>query len=317
LTAPPPIPILFGPTASGKSDLALALADAMGAAVVNADSMQQYRGAPILTACPTADQRARAPHHLYEHRDPLQRVSAADWRGDVERLLPQIQSGGQRPVLVGGTGFYLAALLDGLAPMPMIPSDIEAAVSAEIRDRGPEASHEALAVLDPRAAARIRPSDRQRLTRALAVMRATGRALTAWQAEPLAGPPADQRFVVVILEMPPETLRPRLEARFHLMIEQGALAEAEALKAARIPRDRPLMKAVGLREMLAHLDGDLTLDQAIDAAIAATARYAKRQRTWARTQIQGRQRAWVRDVLPHPAGRDPADLIRRLLLITD
>jgi tRNA dimethylallyltransferase len=278
----PPVLIIAGPTASGKSVLALELADALGSTIINADSLQSYRDLRILTARPDEIAENRAPHRLYGFLDAAERGSAARWRTLALREIAAATNAGRLPVLVGGTGFYFRVLANGLAPVPEIPEEIRQEAIGLHRTLGGAAFHARLAQLDPAAARRLVPGDKQRLIRAFEVVRATGVPITDWQQRE--GRPPAYRFGMILLAPPRDRLYAACDARFARMIESGALAEVEALAARGIDTDLPAMKAVGLPELLSHLRGKVKLDDAITAAQRATRRYAKRQITWFRHQ---------------------------------
>jgi len=278
-----PVVIIAGPTAGGKSALALELAASFGGVIINADSQQIYGDLRILSARPDAAAMRRVPHRLYGFLDAAERGSVAIWR---ERALAEIaaaRAAGRPPFLIGGTGLYLRALQRGLASVPGIPAVIRAE-AAELYDRlGGAAFRERLALLDPAAASRLPAGDRQRLLRAWEVVRATGSPLGEWQQR--APGPAPLRFATVLIMPPREVLYAACDRRFALMIAEGALDEAAALAARGLPSDLPAMKAVGVPELLRHLRGEIALDDAIALAQRATRRYAKRQMTWFRHQI--------------------------------
>ncbi len=298
--------ILFGPTASGKSALAAALARRLNGVVVNADALQLYRRLPILTAQPEPALIARAPHRLYAVLDWRQRASAGWWLRALEPLLAELRAAGRLAILVGGTGLYLRAALLGLAPTPPVPQTVTDHLRRRLEAEGPEALHAELAARDPVAAARIAPADRQRILRALAVLEATGRPLSRWQAEAEAeaplGPATRAGRVAAFVLWPERTaLYRRIDARFAAMMAAGALMEARALAAAELPPDLPVMKAVGVPPLLRHLSGGISLDEAVALAQRDSRRYAKRQFTWARHQFVG----WTR--LPVALQHDEAD----------
>jgi tRNA dimethylallyltransferase len=271
--------VIGGPTASGKSALALALAETLGGAVINADSMQVYRELAVLTARPGPAETARAPHRLFGVLPGATACSAGRWRELALPVIAEEAAAGRRPIVVGGTGLYLEALMLGLAAVPEIPAEVRAEAAAR-RDRiGPEAFRAETAGLDP-AAARLPAGDTQRLVRAWEVARATGRPLSAWQAAPGAGPPAGLAFDVITLLPPRPALAVRIEARAAAMVAAGALEEVERLLALGLAPRLPIMGAVGVRELAAHLEGRATLPEALAALQAATRRYAKRQTTW-------------------------------------
>ncbi len=275
----PPIIVIAGPTASGKSKLALEMAAALGCGVVNADSMQVYRELRVLTARPGPAEEERAPHRLYGVLPAWERCSAARWR---EMALAALAGEEAHPaILCGGTGFYIEALLHGLSDMPDTAPGIEAAARARREALGAEGFHREVAARDPELARRVPPGDRQRLLRAWAVFEATGRPLSEWQAGPR---PAPLRAWTILLDPPRERLRARIEARFRAMLAAGALEEADRLRG--LDPDLPAMKALGLPELHAHLAGKIALDEAERRAVFATRRFAKRQRTWFRNRLR-------------------------------
>lgn len=283
-SAAAPVILLGGPTASGKSAVALALADRLGGWIVNADAMQRYRDLSIVTARPDAADTARAPHRLYGDLDATDPGSAAAWRDAALATIRAAQAAGAIPILVGGTGLYFKALADGLAEIPAVPAEIRAAAMDRVARDGTPALHADLARLDPALAARLAPGDTQRVVRGWEVATATGRPLSAWQAAPRIGPPADLRFFRLCLLPDREALYGAIDRRFERMVEAGALAEVAALKDRDLDPTLPAMKAVGVPELLSVLDGTLDLPAAVAAAQQASRRYAKRQYTWFRNQ---------------------------------
>ena len=275
----PPIIVIAGPTASGKSKLALELAAALGGGIVNADSMQVYRELRVLSARPGPEEEERAPHRLYGVLPAWERCSAARWR---EMALAALAGGAARPaILCGGTGFYIEALLRGLSDMPDTAPGVEAAARARREALGAEGFHREVAARDPELARRVPPGDRQRLLRAWSVFEATGAPLSEWRAGPR---PAPLRAWTILLDPPRERLRARIEARFRSMLAAGALEEADRLRG--LDPDLPAMKALGLRELHAHLAGEIALDEAERRAVFATRRFAKRQQTWFRNRLR-------------------------------
>jgi tRNA dimethylallyltransferase len=265
--------VVAGPTASGKSALGLALAERFGGGVINADSMQVYRELRILTARPDADALRRAPHFLYGIIPAAERCSAGRWRGLALEAIGQCRV----PILVGGTGLYLKALMEGLSRIPPIPEDIRAAVGAH-----PDA-YEELSRRDPVSAARIPRNDVQRIARALEVLEATGKPMSEWRggwqgAEGL-------RFLVVLMAPPRDTLYAACDARFARMLENGAVEEVRALLALDLDPALPAMKALGVREVAAYVRGECSLDEARAAGQKWTRNYVKRQQTWFRHQL--------------------------------
>lgn len=281
-----PAIVVAGPTASGKSALALALARAFRGTVINADSMQVYAGLAILTACPTSEDLSLAPHRLYAVRPPEQACSAAAWRDMARAEMESAWAENRVPILTGGTGLYLKALMDGLSPMPDIPPPIRAEARAMLARLGNEGFHRLLAERDPLAASRLDPGNSQRLARAWEVTVASGRPFSAWQAEPPEGAVAAD-WTVITLMPPSALLYPACDRRFVSMLDHGALDEVGALLARGLARDLPAMKALGVPELSAHLEGRIGLGQAITQAQASIRRYAKRQLTWFRHQLPG------------------------------
>ena len=279
----PPILLISGPTASGKSRLALAVAEQFRGTLINADSMQIYRDLAVLTARPGTAEIDRAPHRLFGVLDASELCSAARWLSLAEAEIAAAARAGRLPIVVGGTGLYLKALLKGLAPVPLIPEEVRRAARALHKDLGGARFHAALAERDADAAARLNPGDRQRLIRAYEVVAATGRSLMDWQrAQACAMRPA----VAAVLLLPPRaSLNPAIDARFAAMAQGGALEEVRAIMARHLSPDLPALKAVGLRELARHLRGEIPLEVAISEAQQASRRYAKRQMTWLRTQM--------------------------------
>jgi tRNA dimethylallyltransferase len=278
----PPVLIIAGPTASGKSSLALELAASFGGTVINADSMQIYRDLRILTARPGAATEERAPHRLYGFLDAAERGSAVLWRALALDEIAAATRAGRLPILVGGTGLYLRALEKGLAPVPEIPEQIRREAVDLYRRLGGVEFRERLAQLDPEGARRLQPGDRQRLMRVWEVVRATGRVLGAWQQ--WRHPSSPYRFRMILLTPAREELYAACESRFVRMIEAGALAEVAALAARGLDPDLPAMKALGVPELMRHLRGEMPLEAAVAAVQRATRQYAKRQMTWFRHQ---------------------------------
>lgn len=276
--------ILAGPTASGKSGLALRLAEEFGGVVINADSMQVYGVLRVLTARPGPEDEARAPHRLYGILPPSELCSAGRWRALAVAECQAAWAAGKLPVVVGGTGLYLRSLSQGLSPIPDIPDAVRAAARALFAELGNDAFHARLAERDPAMAARLHPGNSQRLTRAWEVLEATGRSLADWQAEPAADR-VDAEFATLLIAPPRDELYRSCDRRFRAMIGQGALDEVRALTALDLDPALPAMKALGVPELAAHLRGELPLDEAVARAQQATRNYAKRQLTWFRHQL--------------------------------
>lgn len=282
-------PILIaGPTASGKSGLALRLAEQLGGVVINADSMQVYRELRILTARPTPADEARAPHALYGFVCGAESYSAGRYAADVARVLAAARREGRRPIIVGGTGLYFKALTEGLSPIPAISDDVRAHWRREAAAKGAAHVHGELAKRDPVMAQRLASGDTQRVVRALEVLDATGMSLAEWQRLPRQ-PVLDLAATIPLLvAVDREEMGRRIDARFHAMVQAGALKEVMQLEALHLDPALPLMTALGVRPLLAHIAGELSLEEAIAAAQAETRQYAKRQVTWAR----GNMIAW-------------------------
>jgi tRNA dimethylallyltransferase len=277
--------VIGGPTASGKSALALRLAEAVRGMTINADSMQLYRDLRILTARPTPEDEARVPHRLYGVLDAEDPASAGRWLELAGIAIGEARAERRPAIVVGGTGLYLHALLHGIAPIPEIPAAVRSEARARFAALGAPAFHAELAKRDPAAAARLGPSDRQRLIRAYEVVVGTGRSLAAWQAVPPVRVELPTPRIGMALTPPRAALYERIGPRLHEMIERGALVELEALRRRRLDPELPLMKAVAVPELLAHLEGRVDLATALDRAIVQTRRYAKRQLTWLRHQL--------------------------------
>jgi tRNA dimethylallyltransferase len=279
--------LIAGPTASGKSALALDLARRFGGAVINADSMQVYRDLAVLTARPTPQEEGEAPHRLYGHVDGAVNFSVGHYLLDAAAALAQARREGRLPILVGGTGLYFRALLDGLSDVPPVPADVRERVRSAAEGRGTPALHAELLARDPAMAARLRPSDRLRILRALEVVAATGQSLLAFQGKKQPGPLAGAVTARIFLAPERDELRRRIDARFVAMVERGALDEVRALAARRLDPMLPVMRAHGVPALLAHLSGAMSLDEALRRGQGDTRRYAKRQFTWFRHQMPG------------------------------
>lgn len=277
--------LIAGPTASGKSRLALELAERLGGTIVNADSMQVYSMLEVLTARPSADETRRAPHLLYGHVHPRVAYSTGAWMRDVLALAGDGKFLGAPPIFVGGTGLYFRALEEGISEMPDVPKPIRERWRHELADKGADKLHRILMREDPAVAMVLRAGDGQRIVRALEVLEASGRSILHWQAE--RGQPlidrASARFIVIEPER--AELVGRIDRRFDGMIEAGALDEVKALAALDLDPLLPAMKAIGVRELEAALRGEMSMAAAIERAKIATRQYAKRQSTWFRNQL--------------------------------
>jgi len=277
--------VIGGPTASGKSGLALEIATRLNGVVINADSMQVYRDLEILTARPGAGALAAAPHRLYGVLPAAEACSAARWRALALAEIAAAHDAGRAPVVVGGTGLYLRALLEGLSGIPDIPDPIRTAARARLAAVGAAGLHADLAARDPETASRLRPGDSQRLVRAWEVLEATGRPLAAWHRDGTDGPPPGLGFAVIVLDPPRPALYAACDGRFRSMVDAGALDEVKALDALGLDPDLPAMKALGVPELRRHLAGAASLDESVALARQSTRRYAKRQVTWFRHQL--------------------------------
>ncbi|MFP5239306.1 MAG: tRNA (adenosine(37)-N6)-dimethylallyltransferase MiaA [Acidobacteriota bacterium] len=269
---------LVGPTGAGKTEAALALAEAFNGSVVNFDSRQVYRGVPITTAQPSPEEQARCPHLLYGFMACSQAVSAGSFAETAARAVRSVLEQGRTPILVGGTGLYLQALLEGLAPIPDVPGEVRELVARQWDEQGGDALHARLAQADPAYAARVHPNDRQRVTRALEVLEATGRTFSAWHA--LAEKPLDLPCLKLGIRMEKAALDNRLAARIHIMLKQGALDEVRLAVAECPDPAAPGLSGIGCAELAAHLRGEMGFQEALDLWLANTKAYAKRQMTW-------------------------------------
>ena len=309
--------LIAGPTASGKSALALTLAQAAGGVVINTDSMQVYRDLRVLTARPTPDEEARVPHRLYGHVDAAVNCSAGAWVADAAETLASVRAQGLKPIFVGGSGLYFKALTRGLSAVPPIPPEIRSDVRARLERDGVEALHAELMRRDPVSAERLNLRDRARIARALEVMEATGRSLPDWhrEAQPPLLSPGTFRALFLVPER--DALYARIDARFGTMLEAGALDEVKRLAARRLDPLLPAMKAHGVPALIRYWQGEITLEEAAEIGRADTRHYAKRQFTWFRHQLPEFEwltpedaAAWVGNVIPGWSGGpdpDPRD----------
>jgi tRNA dimethylallyltransferase len=277
--------LIAGPTASGKSALALKLAQKAGGIVINADSMQVYRDLRVITARPTRQEEALVPHRLYGHVDAGVNFSAGSWLADAARVLSEARGQNRLPILVGGSGLYFKALTRGLSAVPPIPAELREGVRARLERDGVEALHAELARRDPASAERLKPRDRTRIARALEVVEATGRSLTDWHREGLPPLLPGGEFSALFLSPDRDQLYARIDARFDVMLKSGALEEVAGLAARKLDPLLPAMKAHGVPALIRHLNGELTLDEAAAIGRADTRHYAKRQFTWFRHQL--------------------------------
>lgn len=274
-----PVVVIAGPTCSGKSALALAVARAMDGVVINADSMQVYRDLRVLTARPSPEEEAAVPHRLYGVLPAHETGSVAWWRASAMAAIEAAWEDGRLPVLCGGTGMYMRALTDGLTDIPDAGAEARAEARRLVEDEGPAALHARLAAVDPESAAALRSSDSQRVARAWEVWSGTGHGMAHWRRTATL-PPLACRRVAVRLEPPRDILRAAIARRFEAMLEAGALEEVRALLAQDLSPALPAMRAHGVPELAAHLRGELSLEEAMGRAVLATGRYTRRQTTW-------------------------------------
>jgi len=277
--------LITGPTASGKSALAVELARQHGGEVINADSMQVYDTLDVLTARPRDEDMAGIPHHLYGVVPAATAYSTGEWLRAVTPLIEDLRARDRLPVFVGGTGLYFKALTGGLSDMPEIPAPIRAKWRARLAEDGPWALYAELGARDPDMADQLRPADGQRILRALEVKEATGRSISAFQERPGAALIDPAQATKIIIEPERAVLHDRINRRFETMLDRGAIEEVRALMALDLPRDLPVMKAIGVPQISAMLRGEMTREQVVFQASAATRQYAKRQMTWFRNQM--------------------------------
>ena len=283
------IHIVAGPTASGKSAAAMELARTYKGVIINCDSQQIYDGLPILSAQPPEEDKAEIPHRLYAELHPNDVCSAGNWREIAEPIIKETIESGHTPIICGGTGLYIKALIEGLSPMPDIPEDVRNAVVARYEDIGAEDFYKDLKARDPEMAARFHVNHKARIIRAMEVLEATGKSLAEWQKEDRLAPPDDWEFEIHKILPERSELYDRCNRRFDWMLENGALEEVEEfdtrLQSGEIKDGVPLTKALGFKELRSYLNGEMTKDDAIEKAKTATRRYAKRQVTWYRNQL--------------------------------
>jgi tRNA dimethylallyltransferase len=289
--------LIAGPTASGKSAFALALAQKTGGTIINADSMQVYRDLKVITARPTPEEEAIVPHRLYGHVDAAVNFSAGAWVAEAATVLAEARAQRRLPIFVGGSGLYFKALTRGLSAVPPIPPDLREGVRARLERDGVEALHAELARRDPATAERLKSRDRTRIARALEVVEATGRSLSDWHRDGLPPLLPAGTFNALFLEPEREQLYARIDARFDAMLRAGALEEVARLAARNLDPQLPAMKAHGVPALIAHLKGEITLEAAATIGRADTRHYAKRQFTWFRHQLP--EFSWVK---PEAAG---------------
>jgi tRNA dimethylallyltransferase len=277
--------LLAGPTASGKSALALALAEQFAGTVINADSMQVYRDLRIITARPSPADERRAPHLLYGHVDASENYSVGRWCVDASAALVEVERAGRLPIVVGGTGLYFKALTRGLAATPPIPADVRSAIRGRLTVEGVAPLYAELARCDPASARRLMPGDRARITRALEVFLATGRGLSDWHRDGMKPVIDACSAIKIFVDVDRTELYHRIDARFDAMIAAGVVEEVSALRRRRLDPNLPAMKAHGVPWLIRYLNGEITLAEAADGGKRDTRRYTKRQATWFRHQL--------------------------------
>jgi tRNA dimethylallyltransferase len=305
--------LIAGPTASGKSALALDLARTTGGVIINADSMQVYRDLRIITARPTRQEEASLPHRLYGHVDAAVNFSAGSWVVDATDALADARAQNRLAIFTGGSGLYFKALTHGLSAVPPVPAEVREQVRARLQRDGVEALHAELAQRDPASAERLKPRDRTRVARALEVIEATGRSLTDWQRDGLPPLLPPGQFRALFLSPDRDQLYRRIDARFDAMLAAGALEEVGALAARQLDPLLPAMKAHGVPALIRHLRAEITLEEAAEIGRADTRHYAKRQFTWFRHQLPEFEwvkpeeaRGWLEAVIPGwSEGPDP------------
>lgn len=290
--AKPKLALIAGPTASGKTALALHLAKSRDIMIINTDSAQVYSDLPVLSAQPTPEEQANVPHRLFGYLDGQTACSAARWAADAKAAIAEAHDAGLLPILVGGTGLYLRTLLDGIAPIPEIDADIR----AEIRALPVAAAYARLKAADSAMADALAPTDSSRIARALEVVESTGRSIADWRKDEVGGIASDVALRPLVLLPPRDWLYARCDARFDVMITSGAVEEVEALLARKLPADAPVMRAIGVPEISAMLDGKVSREEATALGKIATRQYAKRQFTWFRNQSPAHWSRWEREI---------------------
>jgi len=286
------VALIVGPTASGKSALALELAKRQDSIIINADSAQVYKDLQVLSARPSEDEMENVPHALYGYIDGAEACSAARWADDAKQAIAEAHNADKYPILVGGTGLYVQTLLEGISPIPKIDPEIR----NEIRQLEVLEGYEALSAEDPVAAKRLNPNDQNRIQRALEVVRSTGKPLGHWHENKTGGIGDKINLSAVVLLPPREWIYRRCDRRFALMLDRGAIDEVRALITQNLADDRPVMRAIGVPEIKAMLQGEIDRDAAVEQAQMATRRYAKRQYTWFRNQSPPSWRQFTEEI---------------------
>lgn len=295
----PPVVVVLGPTATGKSALGLALAERLDGEIVNADALQVYRGFDVGTAKPSPEEQRRVPHHLVDVLDPTERYSAGEFARRARRAIEEIRGRSHRPIVVGGSGLYLRALLEGISPVPPGDREVRAKLRERLEDQGLATLYRELQARDPESAERLAPGDTQRILRALEVVEASGTPLSRWIARQPYGE-ARVEAVRLGLTLPRKLLYDSLERRVTRMVERGWVDEVGRLLSRGVPLSAPAFQAIGYREIARHVAGEWSLERAVEETVRATRRFAKRQLTWFRRE---RDVVWLdaRDVERTPA----------------
>lgn len=272
--------VIAGPTASGKSALALNIAEELNGVVINADSMQVYKDIPILAATPTAEDTVRAPHKLYGIYDAAYQGNVVEWLGLCKKEIDTARKEGKTPIVVGGTGLYIESLTKGVTPIPETPAEIRQKVGEILKEDGLEKLYADLQKIDPATAERLSENDTTRIRRAIEIYLHTGKTLSYWHTLPLKTVYAPEEFLLTYINVPRKILDERSRIRFDAMLEQGALEEATALVNRNLPDSLPAMRALGVQELKAYITGKCSLSEAVENAKLHTRQYAKRQCTW-------------------------------------
>lgn len=296
--------LIAGPTASGKSETALKVAEALRGEIINTDSMQVYKGLDIIVAQPKASDLERVPHALYGFRDPAKNFSVARWMEEAKKAAEAAWENGRLPIFVGGTGLYFKALVDGISDIPEVPEHIRLALDRRLKTEGLEALYHELEDIDPEIASQLKANDKQRILRALCVYEATEKTLSFWQTQEKKPVLGGVCLLKVVLQSPPEELNEKILDRLKKMLDQGALGEARTFQEKKLDAALPATKALGLRPLLRQLAREVTTNEALELAVIETRQYAKRQRTWFRNQFQ--------DWYSVAAGQEAADKILSL-----
>ncbi len=296
--------LIAGPTASGKSETALKVAEALQGEIINTDSMQVYKGLDIIVAQPKESDLEKAPHALYGFRDPAKSFSVARWMEEAKKAADGAWENGHIPIFIGGTGLYFKALVDGISDIPEVPEHIKLSLDRRLKTEGLEALYHELEDFDPEIAGQLKPNDKQRVLRALCVYQATDKTLSFWQTQKKKPVLGGVSLLKVVLQSPPEELNEKILKRLKKMLDQGALGEVRTFQERKLNPSLPATKALGLRPLLRHLAREVSINEALELAVIETRQYAKRQRTWFRNQFQ--------DWYPVAAGESAADKILSL-----